>query len=338
MSFLEPARLVLLLAPVALAIAYLVMMRRREIYAVRFTNLELLDQVAPDRPGWRRHAPAVVLLTAMVVLALAVARPATTVQVPRDEATVVLAIDVSLSMDATDVDPNRIDAAKEAARSFLDLAPEDLKVGIVSFSGTALPILAPTTDRAAALRAIDSLRLGEGTAIGEGIYTSVRLIESTVVPDNGAGTDNGGIPDLPPTDTQDGEGEEEPPAAAVVVLSDGETTMGRLDLEAAQVAADGGIPVSTISFGTDAGVVTIQGEVIPVPANDGALREVADLTGGEFFEAASASELEQILDNVGSQVGLEDEEREITDWFAAAGLILVLLAAAGSLAWFSRIP
>ena len=114
--------------------------------------------------------------------------------------------------------------------------------------------------------------------------------------------------------------------------------MGRLDIEAAQVAADGGIPVSTISFGTDAGIVTIQGEVIPVPANDGALREVADLTGGEFFEAASTSELEQILDNVGSQVGLADEQREITDWFAAAGLILVLLAAAGSLAWFSRIP
>ena len=340
MTFLEPVRLLLLVLPALLAVAYLVALRRREQYAVRFTNLELLDKIAPETPGWRRHVPAVALLLGLVALTFAVARPAMAVQVPREQATVVLAVDVSLSMDADDVDPSRIEAARRAARSFVELAPDELEIGLVSFAGTAVPVLAPTTDRTAAIRAIERLVLGEGTAIGEGIYTSVRLIEATAAArldaDPGA-TPTTTVPAEPDDVGTDGETDDDP-AAAIVVLSDGETTMGRPDLEAADAATAAGIPVSTVSFGTQSGVVFIQGETIPVPANNGALREVAETTGGEFFEAATGGELQEILDTVGSEVGLEEEQREVTHWFAGAGLVMVLLAAAGSLLWFARMP
>ncbi len=326
MSFLEPARLLLLVMPLAGAAAYIVSLRRREKYAVRFTNLDLLDKVAPERPGWRRHAPAAVLMLGVVALVLAVARPVYAVEVPRDEATVILAIDVSLSMEADDVAPRRIEAAREAAHHFLELAPEELKVGVVAFSGTAAPVLSPTTDRTVAELAIDRLTLGEGTAIGEGIHAAVQM----ALADRGQSDVDDG--------SRDSSADDEQPAEAIVVLSDGETTMGRADLEGAAEAEDAGIPVSTISFGTQDGVVLIQGETIPVPVNEGALEEVAESTGGSFFTAASGDELQTILDELGTQVALEEEQREVTDWFAGAGLALVLLAAAGSLLWFSRMP
>jgi Ca-activated chloride channel family protein len=276
-----------------------------------------------------------------VALTFAVARPAMAVQVPKEQATVVLAVDVSLSMEADDVDPTRIEAARAAARNFVELAPEELEIGLVSFAGTAVPVLAPTTDRTAAIRAIDRLALAEGTAIGEGIYTSVRLIEATTAARENADPGAPTTTTVPPDDDTDGSGDPEAdddPASAIVVLSDGETTMGRPDLDAAAAAEAARIPVSTISFGTGSGVVVIQGETIPVPANNGALQEVAETTGGEFFEAATGGELQEILDAVGSEVGLEEEQREVTDWFAGAGLVMVLLAAAGSLLWFARMP
>jgi Ca-activated chloride channel family protein len=334
MTFLEPARLALLVLPVAGLLFYLAALQRREQYAVRFTNLDLLDKVAPETPGWRRHAPAAVLLVGVLALVLAVAKPAVAVEVPRDQATVILAIDVSLSMDAADVAPSRIEAAREAARNFLELAPPELEVGIVAFAGSAAGVLPPTVDRAAAERAIERLQLGEGTAIGEGIYASVEmaLTHRAAVSDDAAEGDDGATDD-PPED-----GDEETPAEAIIVLSDGETTMGRPDADAAAEAADAGIPVSTISFGTADGVVFIQGEEIPVPPNEEALEEIAATTDGTAFTAATADELQSILDTVGSQVAVEQEQREVTDWFTAAGLALVLLAAAGSLLWFSRMP
>jgi len=328
-TFLEPARLLLLVLPVAGFLAYLASLQRRERYAVRFTNLALLDKVAPETPGWRRHAPAAVLLVGVVALVLAVAKPAVAIQVPRDHATVILAIDVSLSMEADDISPTRIEAAREAARNFLELAPPELEVGIVAFSGSAAGILPPTVDRIAARGAIDRLSLGEGTAIGEGIHAAVEMALANRAADAAAEGFGDGDGD---------EGDGEVPAEAIIVLSDGETTMGRPDLAGAAEAADADIPVSTVSFGTDDGMVFIQGEGIPVPANEGALEEVASTTGGEFFTAATGEELQSILDTLGSQVAVEEEQREVTDWFAGAGLALILLAATGSLLWFSRLP
>jgi Ca-activated chloride channel family protein len=302
--------LVFLILPAGAMVWYLLALTSRKRHAVRFSDLELLDSVAPDRPGWRRHLSAVAAVLSLLALAVAFARPVTAVAVPRERATLVLAIDVSLSMEADDVEPTRIDAAKEAALAFLDLAPEELRIGVVAFAGVALPAVAPTTDRGAAARAIQALTLAEGTAIGEAIATSLEVVA--------------------------GEGEGVP--AGVVVLSDGETTVGRPDLEAAAAAADLGVAVSTVSFGTEDGFIVLDGETVPVPANNGALQQVAENTGGTFSEAVSAEELERILATVGSDLGTETEQREIWEWFLAGGLVTLTLAVATSLLWFQRIP
>jgi Ca-activated chloride channel family protein len=312
-SFLAPDRLWLLLIPAMAIVAYLVMLRRKQRYALRYTDLALLDKVAPDRPGWRRHLPVFLFLLAVSALVFSLARPVTAVQVPREQATVVVAVDVSFSMEADDVAPTRIEAAQEAALNFVDLAPEELRIGIVGFAGVALPAVAPTTDRDTVRTAIERLTLAEGTAVGEAIVASVELIAQEAAED------------------------EEVPAA-IVLLSDGTTTMGRPPEEAALAAADAEIPVSTISFGTDEGSIVFQGEVVPVPPDEAALRQVADTTGGRFFAAASSQELQQILDDVGSEVGFETEDRELWEWFLLTGVIILALAGAASLIWFSRLP
>ena len=313
MSFLAPDRLWLLVIPLAGVAAYLWSLRRHERFAVRFTNLELLDAVMPDRPGWRRHLPVVVSVIALAALVLAIARPVMAVTAPREEATVILAIDVSLSMDADDVSPSRIEAAKEAALRFVELAPKDLRIGVVAFAGIALAAQPPTDDAALVRTAIERLSLAEGTAVGEGIYAAIGLANQ---------------------DQMEGE----MPAVHIVVLSDGETTTGRPESDAATEAADRGLPVSTVSFGTPRGSIQYAGQVVPVPVNEGALREVADVTGGHFSQAASAAEFEEILGSVGSQVGFTTEEREVWEWFLGAGVVLLMVGGAGSLVWFSRIP
>jgi len=312
--FLLPARLWLLLLPAWFVAAYLVALGRKHRHVVRFTTVELLDRVAPDRPGWRRHLPAALFVGALAVTAVALARPVTTVRVPREEATVIVAVDVSLSMQATDVPPSRLEAAQEAARRFVDLAPGSLRVGLVPFAGSALPAVAPTTDKAEVKAGIDRLRLAEGTAVGEAIYAALDLVAR---------------------EEQD-VGEDVP--AAIVVLSDGTTTMGRDSAAAAQAAAAAGVPVSTISFGTASGAITYQGDLIPVPPDEAALRAVAEATGGRFFTAASVAELQQILDDIGSRIGFVSVDREVWEWFLAAGLVFLVAAGAGSLLWFSRLP
>lgn len=297
--------------PIAGIAAYLWSLRSHERFAVRFSNVELLESVMPDRPGWRRHLPVAVSLLAVAVLVLAIARPVVAVPVPREEATLILAIDVSLSMEADDVSPSRIDAARSAALQFVDLAPDELRIGIVAFAGIALAAQPPTEDRAAVETAIERLSLAEGTAVGEGIYAGIDLVALEAI-------------------------EEE--AVHIVVLSDGETTAGRSEVDAASEAASLGIPVSTVSFGTTAGTIDFAGETVPVAVNEGALRQVADITGGQFSAVASAAEFQEILDSVGSQVAVTTEDREVWDWFLAAGIGLLALAGVGSLVWFSRLP
>jgi len=314
-NFLAAGRLWLLVLPIIVIGLYLVALRRKTKYAVRFSDVSMLDGIASDRPGWRRHVTAAALLLAVALVVVAFARPVMAQRVPVEQAAVIMAIDVSLSMEADDIAPSRIDAAKEAANEFLALAPEDLRLGLVAFAGVALPALPPTTDRSAAAAAIDRLSLGEGTAIGEGLATALDLAAAE----------------------QGEEGEEDVPVA-VVVLSDGETTVGRAELDVASEAAAAGIPVFTISFGTAGGSIDYDGEIVPVPVNEGALRQVASITGGKFFAAASATELQQILDNVGTQVGYETEDREVWEWFLGAGVLALTLAAAGSLVWFSKLP
>ncbi|MFN0090263.1 MAG: VWA domain-containing protein [Acidimicrobiales bacterium] len=317
MTFLSPGRLWLLVLAAALLGAYLVLALRRQRYAVRFTNLDLLDSVAPERPNWRRHLPAAAFLVGIVAATLAWARPAQEERVPKERATVMMAIDTSLSMMAQDVDPNRIDAAKAAAAAFVDLLPAKINLGLVSFNGAATIRVPPTTEHEKVKAAIDGLALGEATAIGEAIFASLDAIES--VPADEAGT---------------------PPPARIVLMSDGETTVGRPDSAAVTRAAEASVPVSTIAFGTASGTVTLPNSrtPVPVPVNKDALRRIADDTGGTFFEAASAEELAQVYADIGSSVGYEVEHREVGDRFVLGALAALFAAGVMSLAWFSRLP
>jgi Ca-activated chloride channel family protein len=315
MSFLSPYRLLLLLLVAALAVAYVLLQRRKPEFAVRFTDLDLLASVAPRSPGWRRHVPAAVLLLSLVALTVAFARPEAEVEVPRERATIVVAIDTSISMEATDVSPDRISAAKESAASFVAGLPERFNVGLVSFSGSATIVVPPTQDHEAVQDAVRRLELGPSTAIGEAVFASLDAIE-----------------DVP------GEQGQDPPPARIVLLSDGTNTVGRGLQQASRAAVDLGVPVSTIAYGTAEGVVEVQGQEIPVPVDAPALERFAESTGGSAFEAASGEELREVYEDIGSQVGTTTERQEITDRVLGVGLGLALLAALGSLVWGARLP
>ncbi len=318
MTFLSPGRLWLLLAVAALVAVYLLAQRRRSAYAVRFTNLALLDKVAPRRPGWRRHAPAAAFLAMLGLLVVGFAKPTAEVQVPRERATVMVAVDVSNSMQATDVAPSRIEAAKQAAGAFVDRLPERFNVGLVTFSRSASVVVAPTQDHAAVRSAVERLELGPSTAIGEAVFSSLEGISSV---DNGLSGGDG-----------------EPAPGRIVLMSDGTNTAGRTPAEAAAAAKAAGVPVSTIAYGTAEGTITVDGQALPVPVDVDALRELAEGTGGQAYTAESGEELGEVYADIGSSIGTRAERQEVSTWFIAAGLVAAALAAGFSLAWFSRLP
>ena len=310
MTFAAPARLGLLLVVAGLAGSYIVAHRRRPRYAVRFTNLELLDVVAPDRPGFRRHLPALALLASTSAMVLGLARPAWPVHVTRPAGAVVVAVDVSPSMMATDVRPDRLAAAQEAVAHFADLLPNRIHLGLVSFAGTAIVVVPPTPDHDLVRRALGQLSFRSETALGEAIHASLDTLAT------------------------DDEGK----AAGIVILSDGASTTGRPDAAAAQRARSAGVPVSTIAFGTPGGTVVLGGETLSVPPDKAALRSIAKATGGRFFEAASASELTQVYRTIGRSVVTVEERQDLTAWFLGAAFAFTLLASTLALAWFARLP
>jgi Ca-activated chloride channel homolog len=359
MSFASPELLLgLLLVPIALG-AYLLVQRRRSRYAVRFTNVDLLANLVPRTPGWRRHLPPVMYLAAISALAIGLARPSLVLAVPREEATIVLAMDVSRSMRATDVDPTRLVAAQAAATDFVEQLPEQFRVGLVVFSTDARLVVAPTADRVALRDALASLRADGGTAMGDAIALSLEAAgldvtaESapTATPESSEAPDATDVPDSP--DGSDAPGSpapsaspeaEEAPVVATVVLSDGANSTGSLEpLDAAQLAADAGVPIYTIALGTEAGIVDVPNplgilESMPVPPDPETLAAVAEITGGRFFEAPTAEDLAAIYENLGSRVGFVNEEQEVTQLFAAAGLLFVLVGGALAAHWFNRFP
>jgi Ca-activated chloride channel homolog len=314
MNFLAPGRLWLLLAVVALLVGYVVVQRQRRHYAARFTNLELLASVAPKRPGWRRHVAAAALLGALVILVTAWARPTRPEQVPRERATVMLAIDTSTSMEATDVEPSRVEAAKASAASFADGMPERFRLGLVAFDSDARQVVAPTQDHGAVRNAIERLRLDNYTAIGEGIFSSLDSLQ-----------------DVPSRTSKRR-------LAHIVLMSDGDTNSGRSNESAAAAASGRRVPVTTIAFGTDDGTIGSGNDEYNVPVNRDALRDIADTTRGRFYEAQSAGELSAVYNDIGSSVGFRTEQREATAWFVGIGLVLVIAGAGASLIWTSRLP
>ena len=321
MSFSWPlVLLALLLIPLAL-LAYWWMQQRRAKYAVRFTNLDLLANVVDASPGRRRHLPALFALAALAALIVAMARPQTVVAVPRDDATVLLTMDSSASMTATDVPPTRLDAAKSASSSFLDRLPERFRTGLVSFSSTVSVLQEPTEDRDAVRTALDTIEGDVGTALGDAIVESVAL--------------------APDPDEQERSGGKS--LFAILLLSDGANSVGREPLEVLDEAKQAGVPIYTIAFGTPQGTVEITNDAgftqtYNVPPDPETLRRVAEETGGRFFEAPTEAELEAVYREIGSQVSYEDEHRELTAAFAGAGAVFLLLGAGLSALWFGRIP
>lgn len=343
-SFEAPwALLALLVIPLAIA-AYLVVQMRRPKYAVRFTNLDLLSNVVTRTPGWRRHLPAALYLAALAALALSLARPNVEVRVPREEATVILVTDVSGSMMATDVEPTRLAAAQRSAEVLLETLPEKFRVGLISFSTGVQTVTAPTIDREELRRGLYSLEARGGTAMGDALMHALDTIELTLQGDAAQAPVPGGAPVTPtPTPTpfvaQDGKA-----PAVIILLSDGKQTIGQADpFDAADLAAERGIPIFTIALGTQDGVVDIPDQNgilrrLRVPPDEETLQLIADTTGAKFFSAPDADELSDVFDNLGSVIGYDREEREVTAWFAGAAAALMMAGGALSLLWFNRFP
>lgn len=318
MTFLSPIWLLILIPVVALTVAYVIMQRRRQRYAVRFASLPMLDKVAPRRPGWRRHLPATLVILALALLGLAAARPELTLRVPYDRATIMIAIDTSGSMAAQDVPPNRLEAAKSAAVAFVEQLPDTVNVGVVSFAGGSAVVAPPTTDHDQVQQQISALqRAGGGTAIGESVFSSLSQIESMAT----EGADAG----------------EEAPPARIVVLSDGTNTAGRSPDAAAEAATEAAVPVSTIAYGTADGVITNQRGTNPVPVDGDTLERLAEATGGTAYSAESGEELRSVYDDIGSAIAWRSEQREVTPYLAALALLVGVAAGALSLRWFSRL-
>jgi Ca-activated chloride channel family protein len=319
-SFAWPLALVALLA-VPLAVAgYLALERRRQRQAAVFANPELVPNLVGRRPGRLRHLPPALGLLALAALATGLARPHATLSVEREEATVVLAMDTSRSMVATDVPPTRLVVAQQAVRRFLEQLPEGYRVGMVSFAQSAQTVLPATANRAAAQAALRNLRTGDGTALGEGIARALQVAQR-VPAEKG-----------------------KKPPASVLVLSDGAQTQGVLEpLQAAQRAAKLKIPVHTVAFGTPDGVVEVKDDNgftqrVTVPPDAPTLRRVSRATGGRFYAAPDAASLNAVYEELGSRVGHVKEEKEVTAAFAAGGAVLLLAAGALSALLFGRLP
>ncbi len=324
MSFTWPLVLIALAAIPVLVAIYIDRDRRRVAAQAEFGNPDLLPNVVDREPGRLRYLPPLIMLVALAFLIVGVARPHATVSVPREEATIVLAMDVSRSMKATDVEPTRLDAARTAAKTFLDEVPEKFRVGVVSFATRASVGVAPTEDRELVVTALDTLAPGEGTAIGDAVALSLRV----------------GQP-------QEGEEEQEAadaPPRAIVVISDGARDGGQVEpAEAAQQAKRLGVPVHTVLVGTPEGTVEEQltggfRRIIRVPPNPETLEQVAAASGGTFFEAPDADGLSQVYEELGSRLGSREEDREMTDVFAAIAVALLLIAATISVFLFRRVP
>jgi Ca-activated chloride channel family protein len=321
-SFESPLAL-LALAVVPLAVvAYVLLDRRRAAQAARFASLALFPNVVARAPGRLRHLPVAALLLAVTAVLVGVARPHATISVQREEATVVLALDVSRSMTATDVRPTRLAAAQAAARRFLERLPKSFRVADVAFADRANVVAPATDDRAVVQQALAQAQAGEGTALGEAITLALRAARQ--------------VPGA-----QDGD---PPPPASVLLISDGAQTQGRVTPQgAARRAKAAGIPVYTISLGTPDGVVqrTLPGgytERVRVPPDPTSLKQVAAASGGEFFAAADDEGLQRVYEELGSRLGSRQKDAEVTVAFAGAGIVLLLLAGGLSTALFRRLP
>ena len=345
-SFLWPQFLWLLLALPVLVLLYVWVQRRRKKLAVRYASLSIVRQALGKGPGWRRHLPPLLLLLALAALILASARPTAVVSLPSNQQTIILAMDVSASMRATDVEPNRLVAAQEAAKTFLKELPRDIKVGIVAFAGSAQVAQGPTLNREDLVSAIDRFQLQRATATGNAIVISL----STLFPKAGIELQQlslermrGGVGrSLDQAPPKQDEFVPVPPGSyttgAIVMLTDGQRTTGVDPLDAAKMAADRGVKVYTVGVGTvDGEIIGFEGWSMRVRLDEETLKTIAQKTAAEYFYAGTAHDLKRVYQNLSSRLTLEKKETEVSALFALAGALLALLAGGRSVWWFGRV-
>ena len=302
---------------------YVVVQLARHKRMLRFANMELLESVAPKRPSRWRHVPAILLVLSLLLLTVAMAGPTNDVRIPRNRAVVMLVIDVSQSMRATDVPPSRLVAAQEAAKQFADQLTPGINLGLIAYAGTATVLVSPTTNRDATKTAIDKLQLADGTATGEGIFTALQAI-ATVGAVIGGG--------------------DEPPPARIVLMSDGkETVPSNPDnpkgaYTAARTAKDQGVPISTVSFGTPYGYVEINNQRQPVPVDAEMLKKIAELSGGEAYTASSLEQLKEVFTNLQEQIGYETRKGDASAGWLRLGALVLALAGLSALLINRRLP
>jgi Ca-activated chloride channel family protein len=321
MTFLSAWRLLLLVAPIVLLVAYVLVQRRRHAQVVKFTSVAMLDSVAPKRSGWQRHLAAGGALASLVVLTIAFAQPVMALPTPRERATILLTLDTSASMAATDVSPNRLQAAEEQARVFVEGLPDTVQVGLVTFDVSSRLVVSPTDDHAQVLNALRNLEVGPGTATADGIRTSLAAIKGLPASDSASKA---------PT--------------AIVLMSDGTPTIAADGQDPVQAANDAaieaktaGVPIETIAFGTADGTVNVRGQDVPVPTDVDAMATIAKLSGGRSFSAETAGQLGDIYAKIGSSVAYEVKTQEVTAFFAGIALLLAIAAATAGLIWNQRL-
>ena len=322
-GFEHPWFFLFLIVVLGVAGLYHIVALARQRRILRFANMELLQSVAPNRPSRWRHVPAILLVASLLLLTVAMAGPTHDVRVPRNRAVVMLVIDVSQSMRATDVSPSRLAAAQEASKQFVDELTPGINLGLIAYAGTATVLVSPTTNREATKNAIDKLQLADRTATGEGIFTALQAI-ATVGAVIGGG--------------------DEPPPARIVLFSDGkETVPSNPDnpkgaFTAARTAKDQGVPISTISFGTPYGYVEINDQRQPVPVDDQMLKKIADLSGGEAFTASSLEQLREVYANLQQQIGYETIKGDASVGWLRLGAFLLALSALAAMLFNRRLP
>jgi Ca-activated chloride channel homolog len=314
-----------------LVLGYVLVQRARHKRMLQFGNMAILERVAPSRPSPMRHAPIALILVGLVLLTVAAAGPTAVQKVPRNRATVVLVMDVSLSMEATDVEPGRLQVAQEAGKDFVEGLTPGINLGFVTFAGTASVMVSPTTNREAVKHSIDNIKLAERTATGEGILTALQSIDTLAAVLGGAET---------------------PPPARVVLMSDGKQTVPddkdidnpRHGFTAARLAKNKGIPVSTISFGTEWGTVEIPdsdgkgSQRVKVPVDNDSLREIAELSGGDFYTASSLAELTAVYDTLEEQIGYETTRGDASRPWLLLGMLAIAAGVVVSLLYRQRLP
>ncbi len=348
MSFLWAEMLWALgLLPVLIGV-YILLQRRRRKYALRYASLSLVKEALGRGPGIRRHIPPAIFLLGMAVAIFALARPVSSVTLPSQQGTVILSIDVSGSMRADDMRPSRLEAAKAAARAFVQKQPRNVRIGVVSFSGSAAVVQAPTADRDSILASIDRLTTQRATAIGSGILASLDAIfeEPGRRPTSSARDPLGRDPfsrdqilqaEPTPAITPVPRGTYAP--AAIVLLSDGQSNTGPPPLRTLKQASDRGVRIYTVGVGSAEGTVQrFEGMSMRVRLDEDTLKRIADETNGDYVKASTETDLRRIYEDLGTNLVFKVEQTELTAWFTGAAVVLLLFAGSLSLLWFDRLP